>query len=44
MWLDFLLFITICPLVGLCLYFLIDHKNRSAEHLNRLREDSHLVC
>ena len=44
MWWDFLLFITIGPLIGLFMYFLSDSKNRSEEHLNQLREDSHLVC
>ena len=44
MWLDFLLFITIGPMIGLILYFLRDTKNRTSEHLNELREHSHLVC
>lgn len=44
MWFDFLLFITIGPLIGLILYFLSDHKKRAEEHLNQLRENSHLVC
>jgi len=44
MWCDFLLFITIGPLIGFCMYFLSDHKKRSEERLNQLRENSHLVC
>lgn len=44
MWWDFLLFVTIGPLIGFCMYYLCDHKNRTQEHLNQLREDSHLVC
>lgn len=44
MWLDFLLFVTIGPLVGLLMYVLSDRKNRSEEHLKELRENSHLVC
>jgi len=44
MWLDFLLFLTIGPLIGFIMYFLSDHKNRSEEHLKELRENSHLVC
>ena len=44
MWWDFLLFITIGPLIGLCMYFLSGNKKRSEEHLNQLRENSHLVC
>lgn len=44
MWWDFLLFITIGPMIGLVLYFLRDTKNHTTEHLNELREHSHLVC
>lgn len=41
---DFLLFMTIGPLIGFFIYFLRDHKNRAEEHLNQIRENSHLVC
>ncbi len=44
MWWDFLLFITLGPLIGLCLYFISDSKNHSQEHLNQLKENSQLVC
>ena len=44
MWWDFLLFITIGPLIGFFLYFLRDNQNRSDQHLNELKEHSHLVC
>lgn len=44
MWWDFLLFITLGPAIGCIIYFLSDHKNRSEEHLNQIRENSHLVC
>lgn len=44
MWLDFLLFITIGPLIGLLMYALSDHKKRSEKHFEELRENSHLVC
>lgn len=44
MWLDFLLFVTIGPLIGLLIYCMSDRKDRSEEHLKELRENSHLVC
>ena len=44
MWWDFLLFITLGPLIACIIYFLSDHKKRSAEHVDQLRENSHLVC
>ena len=43
MWWDFLLFITLGPLIGFCIYYLSERKNRSDDHLNQLRENSHLV-
>lgn len=44
MWWDFLIFITIGPIIGLIIFFLHDTKKRAGEHLNELREHSHLVC
>ncbi len=44
MWCDFILFVTIGPLVALFIYFVSDHKNRAEEHLKEIRENSHLVC
>ncbi len=43
MWWDFLLFVTVGPLIGLVIYYLTDHKNRPDDHLNQLREHSHLA-
>ena len=44
MWWDFLLFVTLGPLIGLIAYFLSDHNKRAETHLDELRENSHLAC
>ena len=45
MWWDFFLFVTLGPLIGFIIHYVLrNHKDRVREHLEEIREHSHIAC